>query len=116
MQMVSILSEGLKPMPLLLIFYMVDKTNGLGTAIYGNATYHIPAVIPVCNILQGVTVNDREILHLKAFNGINLTEHPLMCLPHAVVSCIFTAFREAANIAGAILRSPAESRVLREER
>ena len=52
---------------------MVNQTYRRLTTIDSNTADDIRTVLPVLNILQRISINNREILYIQAIDGINIS-------------------------------------------
>ena len=54
---------------------MVNQTDGCLAAIDGDAANDIVGIVPVVDILQGVAIDNREVLHIESVNSVNIADH-----------------------------------------
>ena len=64
---------------------MVDETDRSLAAIYGDATYHVVAILPRSHILQAVAIHNLEILYLQTLYGIDVAHHLIVSFLHGMI-------------------------------
>ena len=64
---------------------MVDETDRSLAAIYGDATYHVGAILPRCHILQAVAIHNLEILYLQTLYGIDVAHYLVVSFLHGMI-------------------------------
>ena len=71
---------------------MVDKAHRFLSAIYSDTSYNVVGILPLFDVLQGVSVYDGEIFDLQSVCRINLRHDLIVSILKAVGLCKLYTF------------------------